>query len=347
MERRTLLKAGLVAPAAAVLPGTVSPAEAAPRVSTTLTTGLDTPWNIAFLPTGDALVTQRDSGLITRVSRHGGRTTVGHVPGVEADGEGGLLGLALHPNFSSNRLIYTYYTSARDNRIVRLRYSGGRLSGARAILTGIPKNTIHNGGGLAFGGGGNLYVSVGDAGSAENAQNRNSRSGKILRITTSGRAAPGNPFGNRVWSYGHRNPEGITFGPDGRLWSSEFGQNTYDELNQIVKGANYGWPRREGKDGPGGYRDPLAQWSTDQCSPSGIAVLRGRAWLGALRGECLWSVPLSGPDRGQKTRYFFQRFGRIRAVAAAPDGSLWIGTSNRDGRGTPAGADDRIIRILL
>ena len=114
-----------------------------------------------------------------------------------------------------------------------------------------------------------------------------------------------------------------------------------------MKGANYGWPRREGKDGPGGYRDPLTQWSTDQCSPSGIAVLRGRAWLGALRGECLWSVPLSGPDRGQKTRYFFQQFGRIRAVAAAPDGSLWIGTSNRDGRGTPAGADDRIIRIVL
>jgi glucose/arabinose dehydrogenase len=346
MERRTLLKAGLVAPAAALVPAGTSPAAAAPSVGATLATGLDTPWNIAFLPSGDALVTQRDTGVISRVSRHGGSTTVGTVPGVAHGGEGGLLGLALDPAFSSNRLIYTYFTSARDNRVVRMHYTD-RLDAPVPVLTGIPKNTFHNGGGLAFGPGGNLYVSVGDAGKASNAQNRRSKSGKILRITTDGAGAAGNPFGNRVYSYGHRNPEGITFGPDGRLWSSEFGQNRYDELNRILKGANYGWPRREGGDGPGGFRDPLAQWPTDQCSPSGVAVLRGQAWLGALRGQCLWSVMLSGPAKGRRTRHLFGLFGRIRAVAAAPDGSLWIGTSNRDGRGDPDPGDDKIVRLTF
>jgi glucose/arabinose dehydrogenase len=264
------------------------------------------------------------------------------VPG----GEGGLCGLALHPGFASNRLIYTYFTAARDNRVVRMTYSGGRLGRPQVVLSGLAKNTFHNGGGLRFGPR-NLYVSVGDAGHAANAQNKHSLSGKILRITPSGATAPGNPFGNRVWTFGHRNPEGITFDSDGQLWSSEFGQNTWDELNHIVGGRNYGWPRQEGGDGPGGFADPLAQFPTDICSPSGIAIFRGAAWLGALRGQCLWSVPLRGPARGRRTRHFTGRFGRIRAVRAAPDGSLWFGTSNRDGRGTPGALDDRIIRVTF
>jgi len=346
MNRRTLLRAGLLAPAAVAVP-LAGPADAAPRVGRTLAAGLDTPWNIAFLPTGDALVSERDTGWITRVSRGGGKRRIGRVPGVRAGGEGGLLGLALHPEFASNRLVYAYFTSAQDNRVVRMTYTSAGLSAPEPILTGIAKNTIHNGGGLLFGGSGNLYVTTGDAGVRANAQRRNHLSGKVLRITDEGDAADGNPFGNRVWTLGHRNPEGITVDGSGRLWASEFGQNTHDELNRIVRGHNYGWPRVEGKDGAGGFHDPLAQWSPAQCSPSGIAVVRGQAWLGALRGQALWSVPLSGRNRGRKTRHFFRRFGRIRAVSAAPDGSLWIGTSNRDGRGDPRRSDDRIIRITF
>jgi glucose/arabinose dehydrogenase len=147
---------------------------------------------------------------------------------------------------------------------------------------------------------------------------------------------------------GHRNVEGITFDRRGQLWASEFGEKESDELNMIVRGANYGWPFVEGADGAGGYRDPLAQWSpTSTCSPAGVAVANGRAWLGALQGECLFSVRLRGPDSGSKRRHLAGRFGRIRQVMAAPDGSLWITTSNRDGRANPGPGDDKVIRVAL
>ncbi len=348
MERRTLLKAGALAPAA-LLATPAAPASAALSV-TTLARRLDTPWGIAFLPGGDALVTERDSGWITRVRRTGGRHRIARVPGVVSaqaqGGESGLLGIALHPDFASNRWVYVYLTTARDNRVVRMRFRDGAFSRPDPVVTGLPRSLHHNGGGLVFGPQ-NLYISVGDAEDRSAPQNRGRRGGKILRVTPSGRAVATNPFGNRVWTYGHRNPEGLAFDRRGELWASEFGQNTWDELNRIVKGRNYGWPRQEGKDGGGGFRDPLTQWHPDNCSPSGIAVARGRAWLGALRGESLWSVVLHGPDRGRRTRHFEGRFGRIRAVAAAPDGSLWIGTSNRDGRGSPGATDDRILRVRL
>ena len=170
----------------------------------------------------------------------------------------------------------------------------------------------------------------------------------MLRLTPDGEVPAGNPFGNYTWSMGHRNVEGIAFDSRGALWASEFGEKEADELNRIEPGANYGWPRVEGGDGAGGYRDPLAQWSpTSTCSPAGLAVVNGRAWLGALRGECVFSVALRGPDAGAKRRHFAGRFGRIRQVAKAPDGSLWITTSNRDGRAAPGPGDDKVIRIDL
>lgn len=354
MERRSLLKAGLVLPAAAALPvggALLSPAEAAPRVTKVLARNIDVPWGIAFLPSGDALVSERDTGRILRVRKRGGYRSVGRVRGVvsnaSAGGEGGLLGLALHPNFRRNRWVYAFMTSRTDNRVVRMRFRRGRLGKKQVVLKGIPKALHHNGGGLAFGPGGHLFISTGDAENASAAQDRGSLAGKVLRVTPRGRVPAGNPFGNRTWSYGHRNPEQITFGPDGRLWASEFGEKNKDELNHIVKGRNYGWPHVEGKDGRGGFRDPLAQWDTDDCSPSGVAVRRGRAWLGALQGECVYSVVLSGRRKGRKRRYFAGRFGRIRSVAAAPDGSLWVTTSNRDGRATPGRTDDRIFRVRI
>jgi glucose/arabinose dehydrogenase len=351
MDRRTLLTAGLLTPAALALPAAGGLAEARPRIGRVLASGLDVPWGIAFLPSGDALVSERDTGRVVKVRAGGGQRVVGHVPGVVPNvsqgGEGGLLGLALHPDFARNRWLYAYLSSRTDNRVVRMRYANGRLGEPHVIVQGIAKSVHHNGGGLAFGAGGRLFISTGDAENPANAQRKGSRSGKILRVNADGSVPPSNPFGSRVWSYGHRNPEGIAFGPNGDLWASEFGQDTWDELNLIRKGHNYGWPRQEGKDGPGGFHDPLAQWNPDNCSPSGIAIARGHAWLGALRGECLWSVQLSGPHRGRKVRHLHGRLGRIRAVAKAPDGSLWVGTSNRDGRATPGPRDDRIVRVTF
>jgi glucose/arabinose dehydrogenase len=215
------------------------------------------------------------------------------------------------------------------------------------VLTGIATSTHHNGGGLVFGPHGLLYASTGDAEDPSAAPDRTSLNGKVLRITDAGEAAPGNPFGNQVWSYGHRNVEGLRFDEHGRLWASEVGDKGADELNLVVGGRDYGWPAVEGSDGRGGYADPFAQWPVDECSPSGIAVAAGRAWLGALQGECVWSVVLDGARAGRTERHLAGAYGRIRSVALAPDGSLWVGTSNRDGRTQPRSGDDRLLRLTL
>ncbi len=354
MDRRTLLKAGLATTAGGLLipatDGLVESAEAAPRVTKAVARNLSTPWGIAFLPNGDALVGERDSGKVHRVRKTGGRHLVGrlNVRSEKANwGEGGLLGLALSPNFRNDRWVYAYISTASDNRIVRLRYRDGALGRPHVILGGIPTNTHHNGGRLVFHGG-LLYASTGDAENGERAQNRRSLGGKILRLTPDGRVPQGNPFGNYTWSYGHRNVEGIAFDHKGNLWASEFGDRSRDELNRIVKGGNYGWPRVEGGDGRGGYRDPLTTWRPENCSPSGIAIAGGRAYIGALRGHALWAVRLYGTHAGRRVRYFHERFGRIRTVQKAPDGSLWITTSNHDGRPSPAAPnDDRIIRVVV
>jgi glucose/arabinose dehydrogenase len=356
LDRRTLLKAGLATTGGLALgvgagAGAAGPAAAAPRVDRTLAKGLGVPWGMAFLPSGNALVGERDSGDVHVVKRGGGRRRVGHLEAfsqVSRAGESGLLGLALHPGFATNRLVYAYLSTSSDNRIVRMTYANGALGSPQVVLAGIPMNLHHNGGGLVFGPDGLLYASTGDGEVSSRAQSKTSLGGKTLRITPDGKVPAGNPFGNYTWSMGHRNVEGITFDARGTLWASEFGEKETDELNMIVRGANYGWPLVEGADGAGGYRDPLAEWSpTSTCSPAGVAVANGRAWLGALRGECLFSVRLRGPDSGAKHKHFAGRFGRIRQVMAAPDGSLWITTSNRDGRATPGAGDDKVIRVAL
>lgn len=354
MDRRTLLKAGLVTTASGlVIPavdGLDDSAEAAPRVAKVLARNLATPWGIAFLPNGDALVGERDSGRVHRVRKGGGRRRVGRlqVRSEKANwGEGGLLGLALSPTFRRDRWVYAYISTGSDNRIVRMRFADGSLGRPRVVLAGIPTNTHHNGGRLVFHRG-LLYASTGDAENGSLAQNRGSLAGKILRLTPDGRVPQGNPFGNYTWSYGHRNIEGIAFDDRGNLWASEFGDDRRDELNRIVRGGNYGWPHVEGGDGRGGYRDPLTTWSPENCSPSGIAIAGGRAFIGGLRGHALWAVRLHGPQAGRRVRYFHERFGRIRTVQKAPDGRLWITTSNHDGRpSTPHPNDDRIIRLAL
>jgi glucose/arabinose dehydrogenase len=311
-------------------------------------TRLNVPWGLAFLPNGDALVSERATGRIKRIPRSGGTPrTVMRIPGVATDfGEGGLLGIAVSPNYSSDRYVYAYYTSSRDNRVVRFRL-GGRV---RTVVTGINRAGNHNGGRIVFGPDGNLYIGTGDAGDRQSSQSRSSLNGKILRVTSTGGVPRGNPFGNRVWSMGHRNVQGLAFDGARRLWATEFGESRRDEVNLIRKGRNYGWPSVEGQgDTQGGrYRNPALTWPVPDASPSGAAIVGSTLYVGALRGERLWQIPLSGTDAGAPTAAFQGRFGRIRTVVRAPDGrSLWITTSNRDGYGTPRSGDDRILRVPI
>lgn len=319
---------------------------AGPRVVGTVATNLSVPWGIAFLPDGSALVGERDSARVVAVEE-GRVRTVGRLAAAAAQGEAGLLGLAVSPSYKRDRLVYAYVSTATDNRVVRMEYDGRRLGPPVVVLDGIPNGYIHDGGRLLFGPHGYLYVSTGETGVGSLAQDPASLGGKILRITPSGDPAPGNPTpGSPVWTLGHRNVQGLAFDGRDRLWATEFGENTWDELNRIQKGVNYGWPRVEGVGHERGYRDPLAQWRTAEASPSGLAYVDGHLWAGALRGERLWRVAVHrdgsiGPPRD----FFVGDYGRMRSVAVAPDGNLWVTTSNRDGRGDPRQGDDRILVV--
>lgn len=312
---------------------------------TVLASGLEAPWGIAFLPSGEALVTERDSARILRVPAGGGTPAeVQRLSEVDGDGEGGLLGIAISPSYARDQLVYVYYSTGEDNRIARMRLG----QAPQPIVTGIPRSGIHNGGRLVFGPDGFLYAGTGDASSSGRSQDRSSLGGKVLRMTADGKPAPGNPFpGSLVWTYGHRNVQGLAFDAAGRLWASEFGQNRFDEVNLIQAGRDYGWPTVEGAADDSRFQAPLVTWPTSDASPSGVTIAGSTLYVAALRGERLWRVPLEGDRTGTPTAALQGEYGRLRAAQVAPDGSVWILTSNRDGRGDPAGDDDRILRLTV
>jgi glucose/arabinose dehydrogenase len=300
------------------------------------------PWGLAFLPDGSALVAERDSGRVLQVAVGGGAPReVYRVPGVQAGGEGGLLGLAVPADHATTRHVYAYHTAAADNRIVRFELGGG--GAPEVIFDGIGKAGIHNGGRIAFGPDGMLYAGTGDAAERPVSQDPSDTNGKILRLTPDGRPAPGNPAeGSPVYSLGHRNVQGLAWDAQGRLFGIEFGQNRLDEVNVITPGGNYGWPEVEGTGGGGRFTDPVVTWRTDDASPSGAAVAGDTLYVAALRGERLWTVPVAG---GAPTAELTGRYGRLRTVEVAPDGALWVTTSNTDGRGDVRDGDDRILRF--
>lgn len=331
------------------------PAKGSVKVLRTVTTGLKTPWGLAPLPGGDLLVSSRDEGTITKIDEKTGRKTeLGKVSGVSPAGEGGLLGIVLSPDYAADHMIYAYFTSASDNRIVRLLYdakkpAGEQLGAPDTIFKGIPKGSIHNGGRIAFGPDRMLYAGTGESGNRGLAQDKQSLGGKILRLTPEGDPAPGNPFPDSpVYTYGHRNVQGLAWDPEQRLFASEFGQDTWDELNAIKPGDNYGWPDAEGRSSDGKYHNPMAQWHTDDASPSGIAYAQGSVWMAGLKGQRLWRIPLKGTAAAADPQPFLQgRYGRLRTVVSAGGDKLWLTTSNTDGRGEPKSGDDRILELQV
>ncbi|MFF4900727.1 PQQ-dependent sugar dehydrogenase [Streptomyces sp. NPDC001068] len=334
----------------------VAPAKGSVTVVRTVAGGLKSPWGLAPLPDGAGLlVSDRDDGTISRVDeKTGKKTELGTVSGVSAAGEGGLLGIALSPGFASDHMIYAYFTSASDNRVVRMLWdeakpAGEQLGAPDTIFKGIPKGFIHNGGRIAFGPDGMLYAGTGESGQRGLAQDRDSLGGKILRLTPEGDPAPGNPFpGSPVYTYGHRNVQGLAWDDRQRLFASEFGQDTWDELNAVKPGGDYGWPDAEGRSSDAKYVNPIAQWHTDDASPSGIAYVDGVIWMAGLKGRRLWRIPLKGTEAGAAPQAFLQgRYGRLRTVVAAGGDKVWLVTSNTDGRGAPKPGDDRILELQV
>ena len=315
-----------------------------------ITRGLEAPWDLVFTPDGEALITERDSGRLLSVDSSGNVEELQRLP-AGGTGEGGLLGIALSPDYENDGYIYAYYTTDNDNRLTRFRLG----EDPEPLLTGIPVQSYHNGGRIAFGPDGYLYLGTGDGGDISTSQDLNSLGGKILRITPEGRVPADNPFpGSPVYSYGHRNVQGLAWDASGRLYATEFGQTSYDEVNIIEPGQNYGWPEIEGEGGEPRYTDPISTWSTSEASPSGAEILingaipqwEGDFFMAALRGQRLWRLDLD--ENGavvDREAFLSGQAGRLRHVAQAPDGSLWILTSNRDGRGNPTADDDRILRL--
>jgi glucose/arabinose dehydrogenase len=340
---------------------TTAPPEAAdiddglfPGRVTEMASGLDMPWGLTFLPDGSALVSERFSGQIHHVSAEGGPAAlVGEVPGVERSSEGGLLGLAASPDFAEDRTVFAYVSSSPTNRVVALRISEDlrSLSQQRVVLDGIETADRHHGGRLQFGPDGNLWIGTGDAFQPGYAPHRDSLNGKVLRVRPDGSIPRGNPFGTPVFTTGHRNVQGITFGPDGTVYAAEFGWDEWDELNVLRAGADYGWPDAEGPDGTGGTR-PIFSLRPAEASPSGIAYAGEAVWMAALRGQRLWRLPVAAGERtGEPVAYFPEEYGRLRTVELAPDGALWVTTSNTDeatlGGTAPRAGDDRILRVEL
>jgi len=311
---------------------------------------LEIPWEISFLPGGDFLITERPGRLLII----GAVRKEIEIEDVTQKAEGGLLGMVLHPDFEENGQIYLYITNSVDgeisNRIERYRLVNGKLNQKRTILDGIPGAPYHDGGRMEFGPDGYLYVTTGDATHSELAQDLDSLAGKILRLKDDGNIPEDNPFENYVYSYGHRNPQGLAWDSNENLWSTEHGRSGrlsgLDELNLIVKGGNYGWPIIQGDETRDGMISPKVHSGPDETwAPAGLAYFEGRLFFTGLRGETLYEARIDGTEVIELKAHFRKEFGRLRAVVVGPDENLYISTSNRGGRGKVRDGDDKIIRI--
>lgn len=323
--------------------------------TTAVTTERDLPWGLVQLPDGTVLYGRRDLFDVVAMNPDGtGKRSIGEVPGVDGtNGEGGVLGLAVSPEFATDRWLYVYHTSPTDNRIVRIRYDETLHTDTTEVLvTGIPRNKYHNGGRLRFGPDGMLYAATGDGQDPDTAQDVDNLGGKVLRLEPDGSVPADNPFpGSYVWSYGHRNPQGLAFDSQGRLWEQEFGNNVMDETNLIVKGGNYGWPACEGTTGDcddPGLVAPVRTYPVAAASCSGIAIVRDVLYIACLRGTRLYRAVIDGDTLTDVRQYFAGTYGRLRTVEPSIDGHLWLTTSTGGDKDSVANnSNERILKVTL
>ena len=331
-------------------------AETSPKVSV-IATGLEVPWSLAFAPDNRIFVTERPGRLRVIVGGKLQAAPLFTFANVSSQAEEGLMGLALHPDFKANRLLYVSYATTRNGAmvvdVVRYRETGTTLVEPKTIVANIPAARFHAGCRLKFGPDRKLYITTGDATNGPIAQDLKSLGGKILRVNEDGSIPEDNPFrGSPVWTYGHRNAQGLDWDPkSGLLFASEHGPSGFDggfggdEVNIIERGLNYGWPLLHHQQKREGYVSPIAEY-TPACAPAGAAFWKGDLYVGCLRAERVQRLVLSENRRKVDTQYRqYTKFGRIREVIVGPDGALYLTTSNRDGRGDPAADDDRIIRV--
>ncbi len=345
-------RANRVADLPPVPPATAPPAgDQTPDIplAASLAQKLEIPWALDFLPDGSLVFTERPGRVRLIDAREGLLPEpLLIIDEVAHQGEGGLLGIAVHPDFASNHFIYVYYTSQGENpanRVVRFSKESSTLLDKKIILDNIPAASNHNGGRIKFGPDGLLYITTGDASVAELAQDRDSLAGKILRLEDDGTIPTSNPFpGSPVYSLGHRNPQGLAWDAQGRLWATEHGSSTTDELNLIEPGNNYGWPIIHGDETAPGLVSPVIHSGGDTWAPSGLAFFNGSLFFAGLRGQSLFQVVIDN-QRVTLQRYINRSFGRLRNVVVGPDNLLYILTSNRDGRGVPTADDDQVIRL--
>ena len=329
---------------------------------TTVAEGLEIPWDLAFTPDERILITERPGRI--RVVQEGELQTAPYATlNVAHTAESGLMGIALHPDFSKNGHLFVCYTYRDDagallNRVARLTDQDGTGTAHRIILDAIPGSSRHDGCRIRFGPDGYLYVTMGDATDRELAQNLDSLAGKVLRLSDDGSTPADNPFPDSlVYTYGHRNPQGLAWHPTtGDLFITEHGPDRDDEVNLLEPGKNYGWPEVTGVAGNPQFVDPLLALTPTVAIAGAAFYSEGRlahSWEGALlftalKGAHLQRVALEPPEfRSFLSRevLFKNEFGRLRAIAMAPDGYVYFTTSNRDGRGRPRPEDDRLLRL--
>lgn len=322
-------------------------------------TDTDIPWGLVTLPDGSVLYARRDAhDLVRLVPTTGAKTSAGTIPGARStDGEGGVMGLAIAADFAADPWLYVMHSTATDNRVVRVRYAAGTIDPAsvQVLVSGILRNKYHNGGRLRFGPDGMLYASTGDAQNGDYAQRltgTGALNGKILRMTRTGGIPSDNPFGTHIWSYGHRNPQGLAFDSRGRLWQQEFGNSVMDETNLVVKGGNYGWPQCEGTSGSGcgaaGLIAPKRTYPTSEGSCSGLAIVRDVVYVACGRGARLYREVISGDALTDVQQFFVGTYGRLRTVEPTPDGGLWLTTTNQGDKDSIANnSNERVLKVSL
>jgi glucose/arabinose dehydrogenase len=317
----------------------------------------DVVWGLVELPDGNLLYNHRDAHDIALLDpRTGTKKSIGTVPNVQStDGEGGLTGLEINPvSFPTDHWLYIMHTSPTDNRVVRIKYENGVLNTAseQVLVTGIARNKFHDGGRLRFSPDGKyLFASTGDGQNGARAQDLSSLNGKVLRMNPDGSIPADNPFKSLVWSYGHRNPQGLAFDSKGNLWEQEFGNSIMDETNLIVKGGNYGWPSCEGTSGTcgtAGFIAPKRTYPVGSGSCSGIAIVRDVLYVACQRGTRLVRAVISNNNLTNVQEFFNGTYGRLRTVEPTHDGNLWLATTNGgDKDSTPNNSTNKIFKVTL